>query len=412
MSNRPIDPEISYWLSPQAIRHQANRIYSLACSGKTHFQIGATDSTETESLDSAVSFVQDVILKKYPDLNIPMHSRWGHFQVGEVNRLRELKKRLENFSASDRCRAHLDLVLVSVLLDAGAGPDWKYREAETELLLSRSEGLAVASLRMFMDGAFSSDPNLPLQVDSHRLRHLTLRALQEGFQVTDVNPLNGLQGRLDLLHRLGEALESDGRFFLPAGGVSRPGHLLDHLLRTHKDRDVPAAELLQEILFGLGPIWPGRSQLNGVSLGDTWDYPGLGWVPFHKLSQWLTYSLIEPLEDAGLKVSQIDELTGLAEYRNGGLILDSGLIRLRDPRLANEVHRVDSPLVIEWRALTIVFLDRIAEGIRFRLKKTAKEMPLIRVLEGGTWWAGRELAARLRPQAAPPLRIESDGTVF
>jgi len=41
-------------------------------------------------------------------------------------------------------------------------------------------------------------------------------------------------------------------------------------------------------------------------------------VPFHKLTQWLTYSLLEPLETAGLTVVNLDELTALPEYRNGG----------------------------------------------------------------------------------------------
>jgi len=37
---------------------------------------------------------------------------------------------------------------------------------------------------------------------------------------------------------------------------------------------------------------------------------------------------------------------------------------------------------------------------------------LARVLEGGTWAAGRRIARERRPDGAPPLAIESDGTVF
>ena len=54
-------------------------------------------------------------------------------------------------------------------------------------------------------------------------------------------------------------------------------------------------------------------------------------MPFHKLSQWLTYSLLEPFEWAGVTVTGLDALTGLPEYRNGGLLLDTGVLRLRDP---------------------------------------------------------------------------------
>ena len=83
--------------------------------------------------------------------------------------------------------------------------------------------------------------------------------------------------------------------------------------------------MLRLVLRAFGPIWPGRLSLGGVPLGDCGRHsavPGDGLVPFHKLSQWLAYSLIEPLVDAGFAITGIDGLTGLAEYRNGGLFLD------------------------------------------------------------------------------------------
>ena len=67
-------------------------------------------------------------------------------------------------------------------------------------------------------------------------------------------------------------------------------------------------------------------------------------MPFHKLSQWLVYSLIEPLAAAGFNVTAIDGLTGLAEYRNGGLFIDSGVIVARDPDLP---HRMLDPFAEE-----------------------------------------------------------------
>ncbi len=108
----------------------------------------------------------------------------------------------------------------------------------------------------------------------------------------------------------------------------------------------------------------------------------------------------------------MNELTGLAEYRNGGLILDRELVTLRNPALAEEFHRPDSELIIEWRALTVVLLEEIASRVRTRLGKSEDQMPLARVLEGGTWWAGRRAAAEKREGGGPPLKIISDGTVF
>ena len=43
----------------------------------------------------------------------------------------------------------IDLFLVSVLLDAGAGTQWYFKSAENGRIYKRSEGIAVASLEMF-----------------------------------------------------------------------------------------------------------------------------------------------------------------------------------------------------------------------------------------------------------------------
>ena len=48
-----------------------------------------------------------------------------------------------------RAHAMIDLTVVSVLLDAGAGPDWKYVEPATGQTFTRSEGLGVASFHAF-----------------------------------------------------------------------------------------------------------------------------------------------------------------------------------------------------------------------------------------------------------------------
>jgi hypothetical protein len=155
-----------------------------------------------------------------------------------------------------------------------------------------------------------------------------------------------------------------------------------------------------------------------LALGDCWRHsavrgPGLtdGWMPFHKLSQWLTYSLIEPFEWAGVKVRHLEALTALPEYRNGGLLIDSGVIVPRDKAMLERTWKVGDEFVVEWRALTIALLDDMAARVRKVLDRSEAELPLACVLEGGTWAAGRVLAHRLRG-GTPPLRIESDGTVF
>ena len=137
-----------------------------------------------------------------------------------------------------------------------------------------------------------------------------------------------------------------------------------------------------------------------------------GLVPLHKLLQWLAYSLIEPLQWAGYVVTDVDGLTGLAEYRNGGLFVDTGVLTLRDPADAMRDHDVGSPLVVEWRALTVALLDELAGKVRRRLNVDAAAFPLARLLQGGTWAAGRSLAGKLRADGSPPIRVISDGSVF
>ena len=121
--------------------------------------------------------------------------------------------------------------------------------------------------------------------------------------------------------------------------------------------------------------------------------------------------MIDDGEWAGVPISGLDALTGLPEYRNGGLLLDTGVLRLNDPASTTQTWPVGSELVVEWRALTVALLDELAPLVRRRLGVSADELPLARVLEGGTWATGRASAQRLRG-GLPPLTIDSDGTVF
>jgi hypothetical protein len=89
-----------------------------------------------------------------------------------------------------------------------------------------------------------------------------------------------------------------------------------------------------------------------------------------------------------------------------------GVLVLRDPAQAQLAHDVGSALVVEWRALTVALLDRLAELVRARLAADAVSMPLARILQGGTWAAGRAIARARRADGAPPIKIISDGTVF
>ncbi len=396
--------EIDYILSTKAIRAQAKAVYDLCLAGNSYFEF------HEEKIQPAVEYVLNVIQNKYPDLNIPFHSRWGHFRAAGIDRTRFLNAKITKLDSLEQARIKLDLVITSVLLDAGAGAEWKF--VENNIPITRSEGLGVASFHMFLSGIMSHDKK-SLRADASGLQALTAKDLEVYFQVTAENPLVGVNGRLQLLNNLATALQNKFIF-----KDARPGNILDYL-QAKFGRTIPATGILRAVLDGLGPIWPGRIVSRGINLGDVWQHSKLGapgelksLVPIHKLSQWLTYSLIEPIIEAGFTVTGVEELTGLAEYRNGGLMLDAGILTFKNPGDATKSWTPDSELIIEWRALTVFLLDIFGIAVQKALSKSPSEFPLAKVLEGGTWWAGRFMAQEKRSGGAPPLNIQSDGTVF
>jgi hypothetical protein len=378
--------ELAYLRTPAAIRERAEAMLKYAEDGRS-----AWFSVDANGLEAAVQATLRVTRQRFANpAAIPFHSRWRHFEAGGRDRWPALAERLSGLPKEEVARRRMDLAVVSVLLDAGAGPTWSFREPGTGETYTRSEGLGVASFHMFANGAFSRDAKGdPLRVDAERLGVLTPMDIAMGFQVKAHNPLTGLEGRAELLRKLGGV------------GLSRPGDLFDIVARP----EVKAASILAAVLDKLSPIWP-------LPMGDVWQHAAIGWVPFHKLSQWLSYSLVEPLEGAGLKVTTLDELTGLPEYRNGGLLVDAGALRPKQKVLLEKAFAAGDEPIVEWRALTVALLDRIAQHVRGHLGFDAERLPLVKVLEAGTWFAGRVLAAERRPGGGPPIAVVSDGTVF
>jgi len=368
-------------LTASAVRDAADEMFRRAQQGGLpHWGL------DMSRMAVAADLTVETVRANYPDLNVPFQARWRHFAAGGRDLWAEAEKPSDRMELG---RAAFDLVIPSVLLDAGAGPNWRYRDP-TGAELSRSEGLGVASLRMWEAGALDD------------LSAVTAASVAEAFQVSADNPLVGVEGRAALLRRLGAT-------------IGRPRKLFDLIAAQAKGGKIAAEDILELLLRELGPIWPGRLTLGGRPLGDCWPPPTpmQGLVPLHKLSQWMTYSLIEPLQWAGIEVVHIDGLTGLAEYRNGGLFVDTGVLLLKDPDDERQAHPVGSPLVVGWRSLTVALLDRLAPMVRERLGVSAKAFPLARMLEGGTWAAGRRIANQLRPEdGRPPIAIMSDGTVF
>jgi hypothetical protein len=269
---------------------------------------------------------------------------------------------------------------------------------------------------MFADGLFSSDAAMPFRVNALGLKGLQKKSFSHGLQITENNPMVGLDGRFELLKQLGKALSSHPEFF--GEEVFRPGHIADYLLKHAVHNHVSIKVLWRAVIEGYESIWPKNAA--GVRRGDVWVYtdmkkvgePGSDLIPFHKLSQWLTYSLLEPLEELGLIFDDLNLLTGLAEYRNGGLFIDAGVLRVKSDSVNGRVLDPGSEPIVEWRALTVCLLDLVGEAARTKLGKSAAEFPLAKVLQGGTWAAGRKIAGEKRASRDPPIQVRLDGTVF
>lgn len=407
--------------APVSIRARCANITAAVAGGKSpHFTLQRGQLTEVARR------VARVTRQRFPGAVVTPHSHWRNLEAGGINRKALLDSRLAGRDRKEMARARIDLVMVSILLDAGAGNDWRYLEASSGQRFARSEGQAVAAFHAFLAGRFSSDPGNPLQVDAKALERIDTAQLTQIFQVRLDNPLPGLENRAALLRRLGAAMRARPEAFKPPG---RPGQMFDLLSTAVVRRDdggprehvpvdrVGAPHILRLLLKAFSVIWSGGQTLGGHAVGDVWPHPhaggeGLdaGRVPFHKLSQWLTYSMTEPLEWAGIKVDRLDELTGLPDYRNGGLLIDTEVIVPRDAGFAQRVYTPADPWIIEWRALTVTLLDDVMWLVRTELGEP--KLSLAAVLEGGTWAAGREIAAERRTGGPPPVKVASEGSMF
>src|SRR5262249_19469879 len=221
-------------------------------------------------LAAVAQYVAEVTRAAYPDLEIPYHSRWRHFAAGGVERWNELSQRVPAHPL-ERARMAVDLVTVSVLLDAGAGDAWGYREGASGRFFARSEGLAVASFDMFCAGAFSSEEERPYRVDDAALARIDSLTLGRHFQVRKDNPLVGVEGRGALLRALGVAISEHGDLFGHA--PARPGNLVDYFVSIADDRRISAAGMLATLLDAFALIWPSGLMLAGISVGDAGPHP-------------------------------------------------------------------------------------------------------------------------------------------
>ncbi|KAF2722709.1 DUF1688 domain protein [Polychaeton citri CBS 116435] len=424
-----MDADISYLLSLEAVRQRARCVLEAAENGGlSHFDY------HRDNLESAADIVERTIVRDFgPDKfhEIPPHGRWQHFDVGGVDRIAKLLADLGPADSMEKTRCLIDLFFVSVLLDAGAGDTWRFKEPVYEQSYGRSEGIAVASFYMFTSGVLSSEAGTATRVDGLSLSKLEDAQLLSMFQISSDNTMIGVESRAQLLRDVGKSLLRLPEIF---GVNGRPGNLADYLTQSSADpqfidyKDLWSA--LQKLLI---PSWPlNRTHIHGQPLGDAWPLKVLERQaskdgssdisatiqPFHKLTQWLAYSLSVPfVRVLGLEWKNIDLGTGLAEYRNGGLFVDTGVLSLKDWDSSTETglpkFDASSDVIVEWRAMTVALLDRLHEILSQRFASKGVKLDMAQMLEAGSWKTGRELAAEHRPETrSSPIIITGDGTLF
>ena len=406
------DSPVAALLSASAVRESCRAVFATIERGESeHFL------WRPERLAAAADRVVDALRPRPPAPALLPHGCWRLFEAAGVDRWGAAAPA----AGSDRrarARARCELALARALLDAGATGAWRYVDVPTATSLAGAEGIAVATLRMYLAGFFSADRRSPLRIDAAALATVDASRLGAGFGAGAANPLPGLAARVAVLRRLGEvATATTAVFDAPA----RLGHLFDHLEAQALRAVLPAAVLLRALLRALAPAWPSRLRVDGIPLGDCWRHAAArvdgappaaqGFVALHRIAQWLAMSLVEPLEEAGISVTGQDELSALADERNGGLLLDAGVLVPRDPAQQSGILRVHDPAVVEWRAATVAGLGLVAERVRKVAEAGATPVPP-RVLAAATWSAARQLASELRPGGAPPLCVDVDGGYF
>jgi hypothetical protein len=244
----------------------------------------------------------------------------------------------------------------------------------------------------------------------------------------------GVGPRAQLLSRLGDSLLQHSEIF---GQEGRPGNLVDYVIKTSdsnsKELDYRVFWMtLQKLLI---PIWPkDRTQIDGTPTGDAWPLKVLQKLndgkdikksiqPFHKLTQWLAYSLMVPFVNImGYSWKNSELGTGLPEYRNGGLFIDLGVLTLKPEALERGQRTSGQELpmfkdsgdeIVEWRALTVALLDEVYGIIKKEMGEKDVQLSMAQMLEAGSWKSGRELAAKKRPETkSSPILIDGDGTLF
>ena len=279
---------------------------------------------------------------------------------------------------------------------------------ETNTKHSRSEGIAIAIYDMFVSGFFSSSIKNKYQVNSSILTYLRFRIFSEKFQNTINNSIIGIKNRHSLLINLGKTLKKNK--------LSRPSDFFD---KYNINDTISVKELWNFIVNDFKDIWNIYNKDDKETIGDIWTHPYLKipciekseLMPFHKISQWIIYSLIDVIKNYGnYKITDTMILSALPEYRNAGLLLEYQVITPKNRLAFSKIYTIKDTFVVELRGLTIAILEYLLNDINSE-RSIEEKYSMSEFLENGSWSLGREIAYK-KNNGDLPINLILEGNYF
>ena len=399
------------------MRERAHRMLAIGLDDE--LPISAID---LDRLDGAVDLVLETTRKAYPTSTCRSIRAGGTSSSTATTAGRASPTQHRWPDRAARARAEFDLAIVSVLLDAGAGPTWRYRDA-ADRRGDRPLGRAWRwrASRCSRPALSRPMPRDPLRADADVLANLAVADLARGFQVARRQSAGRPRGP----RRSAAPPRQAGR---------REAGCLRHATTAAARRPVRSARgagrraaasrarrSCRELLQQLGPIWPSRLTLGGIPLGDCWRHPALttrrrDQRPGAAAQALAMAGLFADRAAADAPASTSPTSTASPASPNIAMAACSSIPacwRSATPTMPQREHDVASPLVVEWRALTVALLDRSPTAVRQRLGLDAR---VAAAGEDAAKAAPGPRAARIarerRADGSPPLKVISDGTVF
>lgn len=152
-----------FLLSLNSVRERCYKVQEAANRNRlNHFDV------DQSKLEEMIQFVILIIKRDFDTPSeIPVYSRWRHFNIGNRQRLHNLMQSWTSLGQSplEQTRKLIDILVVACLMDMKPCQTYVYTEHSTGRVYKRKDGIAIAMLDLFLSGTFSTDPSNPHRVD-------------------------------------------------------------------------------------------------------------------------------------------------------------------------------------------------------------------------------------------------------